>query len=431
MFIRRTKLLNCMLLLLLVSKAINAQELLEYNLHFTNKALQIQLVHAGDKNQSGFYLKSYHILPNWAGNPGYLLDKYEYGNIKVVLRDTGTNQALFSKSYNSLFNEWQTTNESDKLSRAFDEVVITPLPRHPVNIIVYERDTLNQWQTKASFPYSIYGSQTEETNKTTRFDSLIYKGPPKEKVDLVFLAEGYQENEMNKFIKHASNLVDGLFSRSPYNLFKDAFNIWLVYSVSDESGTDEPSSGGWKNTCFNTSFSTLGSERYLFTSDLSAIYKAASVVPTDVVCILVNTDTYGGGAIYNSLTVIAAGNTHSGFLLAHELGHGFAGLADEYYNSQVSYNNYYNTTTEPPEANLTTLVNFDHKWKHMIPPGVPIPTPFINKYENVIGVFEGGGYRAKGIYRPYQNCIMKSASAPQLCPVCQKTIIEIIHTYTK
>jgi len=121
----------------------------------------------------------------------------------------------------------------------------------------------------------------------------------------------------------------------------------------------------------------------------------------------------------------------SDYVLVHELGHSLAGLADEYYDSVVAYNDFFSPKFEPWHPNITNLVNFSIKWGDMIESDVPIPTPENYKYSKKVGVFEGAGYSAKGLFRPYQNCIMRSHSANSFCPVCQKAIKEKILMYVK
>ena len=124
---------------------------------------------------------------------------------------------------------------------------------------------------------------------------------------------------------------------------------------------------------------------------------------------------------YNYYGMSTADHPQSYPVFVHELGHSFAGLADEYFNSEVAYNDFYNLTVEPWEPNITTLVNFDVKWKNILPAGTLVPTPPDKINEDKIGVFEGGGYVTKGVFRPMINCRMRSNGAV-FCPVCQRAI---------
>jgi hypothetical protein len=115
-------------------------------------------------------------------------------------------------------------------------------------------------------------------------------------------------------------------------------------------------------------------------------------------------------------------------VFVHEFGHSFAGLADEYFQSETAYNDFYSMDTEPWEPNITTLIRFDTKWKDMLPPDTPVPTPAEGTHKDSVGVFEGGGYVAKGIYRPMDHCMMRDM-AP-FCPVCRRAILRMIDFVT-
>lgn len=88
----------------------------------------------------------------------------------------------------------------------------------------------------------------------------------------------------------------------------------------------------------------------------------AANAPYDQIYILVNTDKYGGGAIYNFYSVSVSGNLSSPKVFIHEFGHAFAGLADEY-AYEDSFENMYEKGVEPWEPNITTMVNFDKNGK--------------------------------------------------------------------
>ncbi len=217
-------------------------------------------------------------------------------------------------------------------------------------------------------------------------------------------------------------------SIEPYNEYKDRINIRAISIPSPESGTDIPHKNIWKNTPLNSKFNTFNSERYLTVIDYHTLYDYAALAPCDQICILVNTPEYGGGGIYNFWNLTSAKHPYFNEIFAHELGHSFAALADEYCDSDASTENMYNLNNEPYEANITTLIDFDSKWKNIIEKNVPVPTPEEEKYFDKIGVYEGAAYKTKGIYRPYINCKMKSLNA-DFCPICKKTIAKTIKIY--
>ena len=48
-----------------------------------------------------------------------------------------------------------------------------------------------------------------------------------------------------------------------------------------------------------------------------------------------------------------------------------------------------------------------------------------------LGVYEGAGYQAKGVYRPVQECRMRINECEEFCPVCTRAIIRMIEYYTR
>ena len=212
---------------------------------------------------------------------------------------------------------------------------------------------------------------------------------------------------------------------------KDRINIWAVEAISVESGTDIPGEGIYKNTALNSSYYTFDVDRYLTTPDIKAVNDYAAVVPHDNIVVLINSERYGGGGMYNYYSGTTSDHPLTPQVFTHEFGHGFAGLGDEYYSSEVAYEEFYPFSVEPWEPNITTLVNFESKWKNMIDPSVPVPTPVESKYQGVVGLFEGAGYSAKGIYRPEINCRMKGNDAEGFCQVCQEAIKKVILFYTE
>ena len=85
-------------------------------------------------------------------------------------------------------------------------------------------------------------------------------------------------------------------------------------------------------------YDAFGSERYVLTFDNRALRKVAQFAPYEFIEILANNRTYGGGGIFNLYSTVAVDNAFANYVFVHEFGHHFAGLADEYYTSDVSYN---------------------------------------------------------------------------------------------
>jgi hypothetical protein len=295
---------------------------------------------------------------------------------------------------------------------------------------IHDRNRAGEFQQcwSGSFdPASIY----TDPGNPCHFESveLEINGSAEEMVDILFIAEGYTSGEMDKFLEDARRSAGYIFSEEPFKSNRKRFNIRAVKSASQDSGTDIPGEGTWKNTVVNSSFYTFGVERYMTTTDYRSVCDVAAGAPYDQIYILVNTDKYGGGGIYNHYSISAADNIQSRAVVIHEFGHAFGGLADEYFNSKVAYNDYFPLDVEPWNPNLTTLVDFGSKWKKLVAESTPIPTPPEDAFREVVGVYEGGGYVARGVYRPMMDCRMHTNDAV-FCPVCSSAIEQMIARIT-
>ena len=404
----------------------------QFENYFTDASLRVDYTLTGNDKNTTFALKELIREPYWSGSKTNLIDNLEFGNYIVKVFEHGTDHLLFSKGYQNLYGEWQTTTEATKVTKTFDESVIVPFPIVMIDVVIYRKDWDGNLIEGIRFPVSPddYFIRTAADLKLPVYDAWIGNADITHAVDIVILPEGYTEAEMGKFVKDCNFFVNSLFDYEPYDRFKNSFNIRGVMAPSAESGCTEPGRHVYKNTVMNFSYWTFDSERYCMSTDNRSIRDLAGQVPYDQIYILINSQKYGGGGIYNFYCSSAASNSFSGDIIVHEFGHGFVGLADEYYDDDT-YGDMYNNDIEPWEPNLTTLVNFDSKWKDMMDKKTPIPTPREPKYEHTIGVFEGGGYEAEGVYSPHMDCLMKTFKGHVFCPVCLRAIERMILYYSE
>ncbi|MFC2151782.1 M64 family metallopeptidase [Bacteroidota bacterium] len=416
--------------LLITINQLFAQES-NFNQYFEDQSMRLDFIFYGNADSEEIKLAKITKEHFWGGSKTVLIDKFNYGEYTFEIIDLIADSIIYSQGFCTLFEEWQTTLEADTIYKEFRQSVVFPYPKTPVLIRIYslawEGNFIELFNYKIDPKEYTYNSEL----KKFPFIKLVDNGESSEKVDLVFLAEGYTVDEMDKFESDAKRMIDYLFLYEPYLSNKDKFNIWLVKSESEDSGTDIPGEDIYKNTIVNSNFYTFGSERYLTTEDFFAVRDVAGLVPCDDICILVNSEKYGGGGIYNHYAITSVDHAFSKEVFIHELGHSFAGLGDEYYNSSTAYNDFFNLEIEPWQPNLTTLVSFDHKWKLLINTDIPVPTPREEKYDTIIGAFEGGGYVSEGMYSPFMDCRMKTNRAPGFCPVCQESIFKMIKAKSK
>jgi len=398
-----------------------------YNDYFTSGVLRFDYLLSGKRDYARVTELQQKREPAWGGIQKLQVEAQVLGNFRFTVKDIATQVPVYRQGFSPLFQEWQTTAEAKKMERAFYQVLRFPFPKSKVLLEIDFRDREGQFQNIYSviIDPSNYFINREIPN-SSEYIMLHKSGDPSKKVDVALLAEGYKKEEMGKFVKDAGRLMEALLSVEPFASEKGKFNFYAVQSPSAESGTDIPGKNIYVNTLYNSTFYTFNIARYLTTTDLKSVYDQAASIPYDYLIVLVNSTEYGGGGFCNYLSVCTSDHSLAEKVFIHEFGHEFAGLGDEYYTSEVAYENYYNLKVEPWEPNLTTMVDFKSKWGGLIDPSTPIPTPRTPAFTNKTGVFEGGGYVAKGVYSPMDDCRMKSNKPDSFCPVCQQAIHQAI-----
>lgn len=404
---------------------------INYDDYFTDKSLRLDFYHTGDKSTEIISFDKLIEEPFWSGSKTNLIDKFNYGNYMLKVFDSESKILIYSRGFSTLYQEWQTTEEAKSVKRTMSGSITFPFPKKNVVVDIERRNKRNIFEK--IFEYNIdpksYFIIREKVKPFPNF-KVHYSGEPNHKLDIVFVPEGYSENEMDKFKNDCKRFAECLFEYSPFKENKDKINIWGIEAPSPESGTDIPGKNVWVRTLLNSHFYTFDSERYLMTTDYHAIRDIAANAPNDQIFILVNTSKYGGGGIYNYYNVTSVDHQASKQVFIHEFGHGLAGLADEYGNDPT-YQDFYPSDVEPWEPNITTLVNFEGKWKKLVEDNTPIPTPDEEIYRDKIGAFEGAGYVPKGVYRPTHNSIMRAFSSNEFNIVCKEVLEKIILSYTE
>ena len=419
--------LTFIVLSLCLSLSLSAKS--DFDKYFEDKSLRVDFALSGNSSVQTAAIIQLREESWWAGPLTNLIDPFDYGGYLIKVYDKASGKLIYSRGLNTLFEEWRTTDQANFETQSWTNSICVPFPKNKISFEILARERSDmQFHSLLKYdidPTSIFIDRGNlKYNNVTK---IVYNGDIHKKLDIVFVAEGYTLSEQDKFLSDARRFADALVKFAPFDSRKEDLNIWAVGAVSEESGTDIAGEGVFKNTVLNSGFYTFGIDRYLTTPDMKSIRDAVWETPTDAIFILVNDKRYGGGGMYNFYALGTADNERTLHVFIHEFGHSFAGLADEYFTSEVAYVDFYNLKYEPWEPNITTLVDFDSKWKKDLKPGTPIPTPLSDEYKDGLGVFEGGGYLAKGIYRPHDHCTMRDY-AP-FCPVCSKAILQMIDYY--
>lgn len=391
----------------------------DFDKYFINKTLRLDYEFAGNVKHQEVYVSSLAQLPGWSGRRNNLNKLPLDGEGQITVCDAASGDTIYRTSFSTLFEEWLNTNEAKTISCSFENTFLIPYPKSPVLITVAFRQRNGQFIDKLT--HQVNSSdiliKKKGLSHITPHKYLLKSGDPDRCIDVAILAEGYTKSQMGLFLRDANVALESFKNQEPFKKYINRFNFVAVESCSEDSGVSLPCKNIWKNTVFKSHFDTFYSDRYLTTNSVFAIHDVLAGIPYEYIIVLANTDTYGGGGIYNSFTLVTAHNAKFRPVVVHEFGHSFGGLADEY-NYGNDDDTTYSLNVEPWEKNITTKVNFINKWENLI-----------NNHK--AGFYEGAGYRKSGIWRGSEDCRMKTNEYKAFCPVCQQALTNMINFYTK
>ncbi len=442
--------------------------------------MRVDYYHTGNATQEYFSIDRVVVEPlPWPGDPRQALDTTMRGKYFFEVIDEATGQILYSRGFASIYGEWETTAEAKARNRTFSESLRFPSVDKPARIVLKKRNAKNLFQ-------EVWTTRVDPADKfIVRAGSLANAGPliklhergePPSKLDLLILGDGYTAGERAKFERDAKRLLQVFFSTSPFKERENDINVWGLMPASMDSGISSPSQQIHKRTALGTTYDTFDSERYVLTTENRTFRDIAANAPYEVVEILANSEKYGGGGIYNLYSTVAADSEWASYIFIHEFGHHLAGLADEYYTSDVAYLPPAEKV-EPWEPNVTALLDpLKLKWRELVAPGTPIPTAWPkDEFERLqndaqerrrairasnrpegdmnalfkeelardtalldspglkgkVGAYEGANYEAKGYYRPQSDCIMFTRDNVGFCAVCRRALQETLDLYAK
>lgn len=422
---------NATILSLFISFSLFAEP--SFSSFFENHACRVDFHFCGNANKTEIFLDHIRQEPFWGGRKKHLDQDLNLGDYRFQLVDSACNQLIYSNGFSALFREWQSTPEASVACRSFEQTIQFPFPKHTAILRIEKRTGFNTWQELFRYTINPNDKLLDRRNpEKVPVRAICTTAPSDKAIDIAVIAEGYTTSDADKFYADAQTLANNLFSHEPFRSNKQRINIYAIAAPSADSGITIPQDSIWKNTAVGANFYTFYEPRYLTTMNVKKVYDYAALVPYDAVYILVNTPVYGGGGIYNFYTLVTADNKYTPQVSVHEFGHSFGGLADEYfYEKQDVLAGMYDLTQEPWEPNITSLVDFDKKWKAELHKGIPVPTPPTDPYKGKTGVFEGGGYITKGMFRPSFDCRMRTNSYPDFCPVCGNAVERVIRFLTE
>jgi IgA Peptidase M64/Peptidase M64 N-terminus len=444
------------------------------------QTMRVDYYHTGNVNDERFSLDRVVVEPlRWAGNPARPIDDTNRGKYFFEVVDAADGRTLYSRGFSSIYGEWETTGEAKTINRTFSESLRFPAPERPVRIFVKKRDARNAFRDVWMVTVDPADKFVDRGAADPRAGPLIKfheSGDPSQKLDLLILGDGYTAAERGKFERDARRLLDVLFQTSPFKERQRDINVWGLCPPAAESGVARPSQHIHRRSPLGVTYDAFDTERYMLTFENKAFRDIAANAPYDVVELLANASTYGGGGIYGLYSSVAAGSVWAPYAFIHEFGHHIAGLADEYYTSDVAYLPAADRV-EPWEPNATALLDPERlKWRDLVAAGTPLPTPWpkdefdrraketqakrrqlrsanrpeseidalfraeqesdtallsSGPYARGVGAFEGANYESRGAFRPQQDCIMFTRDHVPFCLVCRRAIDAILDLYSR
>lgn len=237
-----------------------------------------------------------------------------------------------------------------------------------------------------------------------RVTTILNSGRPDNRLNLVFLGDGYTAAQLGTYAQNVSSLLNSaILAMAPFTTYRSYLNAYRVDIASPVSGiSNDPTLGITRATPLGMHFWCHGLDRLLCVNVTNAAAYAAYAPGHDEVIALANTTTYGGSG--GPATAVAGRNASAGWIVTHEAGHTLGQLADEY---DVPYDRA--DGMEPVESNVTAytaaqMATARIKWYRWL--GAATPDG------GTINTYEGANYFRFGLYRPSANSLMRSLGRP-------------------
>ncbi len=257
-------------------------------------------------------------------------------------------------------------------------------------------------------------------------EMLVASGDSANRIDLVIMGDGYRTEDQAQLTADARRALDAYFAQPVFSAYRAYFNVKLVHVVSKQTGADNGSAGGLRDTALGAFYNCQGVDRLLCVDSTAVMNAAATDAPEfDLILVLVNDIKYGGSG--GSIVVSSIAPPFD--IPVHETGHSLFGLADEYAAANPGFPAC-SSTADCREPNVTLFTNrTTFKWGQWVDAATPLPTPDMAAFDTVVGAFQGARYLTTGIYRPRRNaCIMRVLNLT-FCEVC--TEAGVVNIYSR
>jgi hypothetical protein len=156
--------------------------------------------------------------------------------------------------------------------------------------------------------------------------TLVDNGPSDNRIDLVFMGDGYTSEQREQFFADMVRLVDDMFRGETFRAYLPLFNVHAVFRPSRESGIgtdDRP-----RDTAYGL-YRPGKTLRAIYPSKRAAARASCAQAPgCDYPVLIANDPHYGG--LGGEFAISTSSLTSGTVVLRHELGHNFGRVGEEY-----------------------------------------------------------------------------------------------------
>ncbi|KAB2845607.1 MAG: peptidase M64, partial [Ignavibacterium sp.] len=74
---------------------------INFEQYFENKSLRLDYFHTGNSTEDNYSFDELIEEPFWGGSKTNLIDKFNYGKYKFIVKDYKTGQIIYSRTYST------------------------------------------------------------------------------------------------------------------------------------------------------------------------------------------------------------------------------------------------------------------------------------------------------------------------------------------
>jgi hypothetical protein len=238
---------------------------------------------------------------------------------------------------------------TDVTTREYPQFIIEHMPVQDTRVIeISSTDSgkLNQWlKVHAVSPME---TALEEGPKD-EVRTIVSGGPAANRIDLVFMGDGYTASEREKFFADITRLTNDMFVGKTFKSYLPLFNVHAVFRPSNQSGIGR---GSAIDTAYRL-YREGETLRAIFPGNPSAIRSSCRQAPGCDYPVVIANDPYYGGL--GGEFAISTSSVNSGtVVLRHELGHNFGRVGEEYDGGGYFGANYSTSASNPGWSHWAT-----------------------------------------------------------------------------